>query len=300
MRPNSCLSVLAVIGCFAVGSAANARNCEDLSAEDVERLQQYVAKRYRLSGTPALKVGAVEASCHRPVVFSSQSESSYFYRKFYLSADHRFLIQEYEDTFADPRKMEQRERSKVRHEVRATEAPTIGRDGAPVEIVVFSDLQCAYCRRGIQVLVDAVSRPDSDATLTYRHFPMSFHSWARRASDGTACLALQDQDAFWAAVAELLDQQSDLTADTLDKRIDLIASSRGLDLEALENCKRSGDGKAIVDNDIETGLLHEVKGTPTFFVNGHRFNGVSNAEQILSLISQAVAEAIAGRTGSED
>ena len=289
MHRSSCLLLLMATQFLHAGPES--RLCAELEPSEAERLREYVAERYRLSALPDLSSGVADGSCYRPVVFSLQSESKYFYRKFHLSPDGRFLIQGFEDTHANPQEAEKRQRARTRREVRETGAPKIGAKDPLVEIVVFSDLQCPYCKKGIQLLIDAVDDPDSDANLMYRHFPMSFHPWARLASEITACLALQDESAFWSTTRRVLNNQGSLTAETVGDAVTEVAIEHDIDLQALERCQEDGRGKGIVDRDIAAGQLNEVRGTPTFFVNGHRFKGVSNAEQIRSLIAQAAREA---------
>ena len=150
----------------------------------------------------------------------------------------------------------------------AQPAPTRGPEDAVLEIVEFSDFQCPYCAQALPVL-DALLRahPD-DVRLVFRHFPLPMHEYAARAAQ--AALEAQRQGAFWPYHDLVFENQAALT----DTDLVRYAEAVGLDSAAFERALAEGTHQQRMHEDMELGMSLAVTGTPTFFVNGFRLEGV--------------------------
>jgi protein-disulfide isomerase len=111
------------------------------------------------------------------------------------------------------------------------------------------------------------AHPD-DVRLEYRHYPLPMHAHAARAAQ--ASLEAQRQGAFWPYHDLLFANQEALT----DADLVGYADALGLDSEAFERALADGVHQARMHADMEAGMALEVTGTPTFFVNGFRLEGV--------------------------
>jgi protein-disulfide isomerase len=104
--------------------------------------------------------------------------------------------------------------------------------------------------------------------FVYRDFPLvDIHPDAFRAAEASHCA--QDQNKYWAYHDQLFMNQSDLTQAALEG----YAKNIGLDMDLFKSCLASEKHKAQVLEDIQDGLALGVKGTPTFFINGVKFEG---------------------------
>jgi protein-disulfide isomerase len=150
----------------------------------------------------------------------------------------------------------------------AQPAPTRGPDSAVLEIVEFSDFQCPFCAQAVPVIDSLLSAHPDDVRHVYRHFPLPMHEHAARAAQ--AALEAQRQDAFWTYHDLLFENQGALA----DPELVGYAERLGLDAEALERALAGGTHQARMHEDMEFGQLLGVTGTPTFFLNGFRLQGV--------------------------
>jgi protein-disulfide isomerase len=150
----------------------------------------------------------------------------------------------------------------------AQPAPTRGPEGAVVEIVEFSDFQCPYCAQALPVIDSLLSAYPDDVRYVYRHFPLHIHEHAARAAQ--ASLEAQRQGAFWRYHDLLFENQAALS----DPELVRYAEELGLDAEAFRRALAQGTHQARMHEDMELGQSLAVTGTPTFFVNGFRLQGV--------------------------
>jgi len=137
---------------------------------------------------------------------------------------------------------------------------------AVVTVTEFADLQCPACRAAhgqiVQPILDAYG---NDIRYEFKHFPLrSIHRYALDVAEASECAA--DQGAFWEFVDLAFEKQPSLNRDVLPEW----AGELDLDVKAFERCWKSRSKKEIVMKDYKMGRELDVKGTPTFFVNGVR------------------------------
>lgn len=82
-----------------------------------------------------------------------------------------------------------------------------GAENGQISIVEFSDFECPFCSRFANDTMSLVEDNYKDvATIVFKHFPLSFHQYAKTAAVATECAA--EQDKFW----EMHDKLFDLSA----------------------------------------------------------------------------------------
>ena len=84
----------------------------------------------------------------------------------------------------------------------------IGAESAPINIVVFTDLECPYCQRFHAAYKNAKVLFGEDLRLTYVHYPLAIHRHAERAAQAAECAGAQGR--FPAFVDVLFEQQPSL------------------------------------------------------------------------------------------
>ncbi|MCX6744124.1 MAG: thioredoxin domain-containing protein [Candidatus Parcubacteria bacterium] len=70
----------------------------------------------------------------------------------------------------------------------------IGAKNGKVTIVEFSDFECPYCGR-YKATIDQVLKDYTDVTVIFKHFPLSFHQFAKQAAVASECA--NEQGKFW-------------------------------------------------------------------------------------------------------
>jgi len=161
----------------------------------------------------------------------------------------------------------------------ARSAATSG--GAAVEVVVFSDFQCPYCRALSGPLRDLQANgvDGIPTSVTFKHFPLSaIHPKAQLAHQAAAAAARQGK--FWEMHDLLFANQGKV------ERADLMGYARTLNLDVaqFERDLDGSDVKALVAANIAEGEKIEVGGTPTILVNGKEYVGNKSAEQLRDLV----------------
>jgi protein-disulfide isomerase len=95
-----------------------------------------------------------------------------------------------------------------------------------------------------------------------------------------AALAAAEQGRFWEMHDLLLVQQS---VRTLEQLVEA-AGKLGLDPERFSSSVASGRHKAAIASDVALANGRDVRGTPVFFINGQRFDGVVPLESLRQAI----------------
>jgi len=141
--------------------------------------------------------------------------------------------------------------------------PWHGSADALVTIIVFADFECPACAEAFLPLKDAMERHYDSVRVIFKHYPLPRHDRALPAA--YAAWAAHQQTKFWPAAEALFERAGNL--DDLPKLIHLM----GLDGPQFWQDIRSERGREAIDRDQLAGGMAQVRGTPTFFVNGHRY-----------------------------
>jgi protein-disulfide isomerase len=145
------------------------------------------------------------------------------------------------------------------------DSPILGPPSAPIEVVIFTDLQCPFCARVHPLLLELMADEGlkGKVKVVFKHFPLHFHVNARPLAKGAmAARALRGDAGFWDYVAKVYDNQQAGVED--------VANGLKLPLTKFNRAITDNDAKyeAIMDADIALGTTVNVRGTPTLFVNG--------------------------------
>jgi NhaA family Na+:H+ antiporter len=145
---------------------------------------------------------------------------------------------------------------------------TFGPAGAPVTLVEYGDYQCPHCRQVQPIVRDLRERFGDRLRYSFRHFPIStIHPRAQKAAEAAEAAAAQDR--FWEMHDTLYDHQDALDEDHLVR----YAAELDLDVERFEHELRSDVYAEKVRGDFMSGVRSGANGTPSFFINGIRYDG---------------------------
>lgn len=141
---------------------------------------------------------------------------------------------------------------------------TLGSFNSPVQMVVFTDFECPFCKTLHQKTLPLLQR-DYGASLliAYRHFPLSRYSKSRKEAEASECAyILGGHEAFWAYANNTFDvtpSENGLDLNELPK----IAQRIGLDVDQFERCLAEGKGAARVGVDMREGAVAGISITPS-------------------------------------
>ena len=167
-----------------------------------------------------------------------------------------------------------------------------GNADAPVTLVEYGDYECPRTGRAHYVLDVVLDELGDNIRYVFRNFPMNAeHPDAQAAAEAAESVAAHGgEDAFWAIHSMLLENQDALTVD------DLLgyAGAAGVDPHKVAHDLSTGAARARVAADVRSGERSAVRDTPTFFVNGERFEGDWNDADAFTVALDEAARATDG------
>lgn len=143
-----------------------------------------------------------------------------------------------------------------------------GSDNAAITLVEYGDYQCGYCGEAYTFVKEAQDALGDDLRFVFRNFPLAeAHPHATAAAQAAEAAAAQGK--FWEMHDRLYENQQALSSSDLMG----YAKEAGLDLEQFKKDIGSDAISNKVDADFESGVRSGVNGTPSFFVNGKKYEG---------------------------
>ncbi|MGD0330378.1 MAG: DsbA family protein [Nitrososphaeria archaeon] len=158
-----------------------------------------------------------------------------------------------------------------------------GPPNAPITLVEYGDFECPHCGRTYPIVKRLQEHLDGKLRFVFRHLPIStVHSHAKKAAE--AAEAAGSQGKFWEMHDQLFEHQ-----DTLDdENLRRYAIAVGLDIKRFDQEMKSNLYAPKVHEDFINGVKSGVNGTPTFFINGLRYNGPPSFEALLEAIMKEI------------
>lgn len=161
-----------------------------------------------------------------------------------------------------------------------------GNPEAQITIVEYADYQCPACASYQSPLKRIVEEYSDSVKVVYRHFPLvTIHSNAFNAAKASE--AAGNQDKFWEMHDMLYEKQEDWSddKDAKDKFFGY-AEDLELDIEKFKSDFDSSEVKERVEKDLFDGQRLGVSGTPTFYMNGEKLNGIKGFDDFASRINE--------------
>ena len=146
-----------------------------------------------------------------------------------------------------------------------------GPANAPITLVEYGDYECPHCGVAFAVVKHVLEEVGDRVRFVFRNFPLTdAHPHAMPAAEAAESVAAHGgEEAFWSMHELLFENQDALQHDELIE----YAAAAGVDPVAVADDLKSGSQRPRVERDLESGQRSGVRGTPTFYVNGRRFEG---------------------------
>lgn len=152
-----------------------------------------------------------------------------------------------------------------------------------VTIVQYSDFQCPACSFAHESIIAKIQAEYSeDVRVVYRHYPITSHKLAAKAAEAAEAAGAQGK--FWEMTDMIYANQSDLTPDIFTG----FAKKLDLDLEQFEADLSSGKFAQDVADDKDSGKRSGVSATPTFYINGEKYEGRIKYDDFKSEIDKRI------------
>ena len=157
----------------------------------------------------------------------------------------------------------------------------VGDDDAPVELVEYGDYECPHCRAAHLGLRRMRERIGGRWRYIFRHLPNPrLHPRAELAAEAAEAAGVQGK--FWEMHDALLTEARALDRDVLVS----LATTLELDVDRFSADLDGHRFAPRVQEDVESAVRGGAHGTPTFFVNGRRYDGAWDDEALREAIEE--------------
>ncbi|EKD43163.1 MAG: DsbA oxidoreductase [uncultured bacterium] len=161
-----------------------------------------------------------------------------------------------------------------RSELEIANAPFLGNNNAKVTIVEFVDFKCPYTKAEAPILREVMQKYGNKVKLIIRNFPPSdnFHPGANQFANIAMCA--YQQGYYWPLHDWFFEQQENLGGKLSETDIEALGAKFGWDVDKMNKCLADQNTKVAVNKDFADGYRFGISGTPTFFINGEKVEGV--------------------------
>src|ERR671930_736370 len=167
-------------------------------------------------------------------------------------------------------------RSRKQKEVKKLTIPVnIGSDhirgfannNSPITLVEYGDYECPYTGMAYPIVKELIREFGNDKIrFVFRNFPLNdIHPHAQHASEAAEAAAAQDK--FWQMHDYLFEHQKVLD----DAHLLEYAQKVGLDIHKFKDDMSRHVYSRLIEESLKGGIDSGVEGTPTFFINGVRY-----------------------------
>jgi protein-disulfide isomerase len=154
-----------------------------------------------------------------------------------------------------------------------------GSEDAPVTLLEYGDYECSYCGQAYPIVKEVQDELGDDLRFVFRNFPLEeMHPHARRAAEAAEAAGAQGE--FWAMHDYLYEHQDALDDDHLTE----YAAEVGLDVDRFEQALEEESHEERIQEDFLSGARSGVSGTPTFFIDGERYEGRWSVELLTAAL----------------
>jgi protein-disulfide isomerase len=155
----------------------------------------------------------------------------------------------------------------------------LGPEDAPIIVVEYGDYECPYCGAAYPIVNEILRTFGRTLLFVFRNFPLEqVHPHAEAAAEVAEAVGVVGD--FWAIHDTLFENQNALESDDLFR----YASKVGVGVDELRRELNGRTPAMRVQRDMEGALRSGVGGTPTFFVNGVRYDGSWDFEPFVAYL----------------
>jgi protein-disulfide isomerase len=160
-----------------------------------------------------------------------------------------------------------------------------GSINAPITIVEYGDYECPYTGMAYPVVKEVMMRFDEKVYFVFRNFPLrDIHPHAQHAAEAAEAAAAQDK--FWQMHDYLFEHRKALD----DHRLVEYAQEVGLNIDKFKKEMSGHIYAPLINKSLKSGIESGVEGTPTFFINGERYEDAWDLDTLSSFLKKSLPQ----------
>ena len=160
--------------------------------------------------------------------------------------------------------------------------PFMGSDSPKVTIIEFFDYNCGYCKKSLDAIRELL-RSEYDLKISFRDYPILSPSSRIAAA---AALAAKEQGKYFLFHSALMNLQGNLD----ENKIYSTAENLEIDIVKLKEDMNKPEIKKILEENEELARKLNIRGTPTFLINGKLYAGALELSKLKAIINQSLED----------
>jgi protein-disulfide isomerase len=166
----------------------------------------------------------------------------------------------------------------------------LGDEHAAVTLVEYGDYECPHCGRAHPVVNALRKHFGKRLRFVFRNFPLTqIHPYAETGAEAAEFAGAQGR--FWEMHDGIFENQDRLSVPFLAE----LAAELGLSAEELGAALAGHEYLPRIKSDFLGGVRSGVNGTPTFFINGVRYDGAPEFEDLVEAIDEQLVKQKSGQ-----
>jgi protein-disulfide isomerase len=158
-----------------------------------------------------------------------------------------------------------------------------GNSKSPVQLLEYGDFQCPHCGAAHPIIQQIEKKYGSRLVFIFRHFPLAeSHPFAQIAAVASEAAARQGK--FWEMHDLIYENQAGLNNEYLLE----LAKVLHLNMKTFQTDLADRELFEKVESDFESGIISGVNGTPSFYINGNKYNGPNTFQSLANALELAI------------
>ena len=158
-----------------------------------------------------------------------------------------------------------------------------GPQKAPITLLEYGDYECPYCGKAFTIVKLVQNLLGNNLRFVFRNFPLTqIHLHAQHAAEAAECAGAQNR--FWEMHDILYEHQQALEDEDLESYAELLK----LDIPKFQSDLYNHFFADRVREDFLSGIRNGVNGTPTFYINGKRYNDSWDVETLTASLRSVI------------
>ncbi len=169
--------------------------------------------------------------------------------------------------------------------------PTLGKKTAPVHMYLFQDLACGMCKnfyRKTMAEFEKLYLSKGKVYLTFVEFPLGMMAGSTRLAETALCA--KDEGKYEQFLK--LDLEDDANTEDFkiaEARVKVYKKKLGLNSARFNSCLKNHKYLPLIKEGFEIGEKLQVRGTPSYFINGKSKGGTKPFKDFQKLIEEALS-----------